>query len=164
MNCRMKCLSSLEAIMQSLKDKGRAASTRNKYLTTFQVMSHWGHRKGYLTRPWLTSFSDLKREKHARRSRRLRPDEEVRLLGASPASLYRLVVAAIETGCRQGELLALLWSDVDLDRRELTVRAENAKDDEHRHILISRRLMAVLEMAQHDPAGHPFGGDTHPRI
>jgi integrase len=28
----------------------------------------------------------------------------------------------LDTGCRQGELLALKWRDVDLPRRELTVR------------------------------------------
>ena len=150
----------IEACLQGLKDEGRAASTHNKYLQTFKAMSKWGLRKGYLSRPWIGPFSDLKREKHARRSRRLRSGEEARLLAASTPSLYRLIVAALETGCRQGELLALLWRDVDLDRKELTVRAENAKDDEHRHIPISRRLHAVLDMARHDPAGHRHGPDA----
>lgn len=144
----------VESFMQALKGKGRATSTQNKYLQTFLAMSKWGLRKGYLVRPWVGPLSDLKRGKHARRSRRLRPEEEAGLLAASPPGLYRLVVAAIETGCWQGELLALLWLDVDLDQKEVTIRAENAKDDEYRHIPISRRLHAVLEMARHDP------GDT----
>ena len=147
----------VESFMQALKDKGRATSTQNKYLQTFLAMSKWGCRKGYFVRPWVGPLSDLKRGKHARRSRRLRPEEEARLLAVSAPGLYRLVVAAIETGCRQGELLALQWLDVDLNRKELMVRAENAKDDEHRYIPISRRLRAVLEMARHDPAGHVHG-------
>ena len=150
----------VEACLQSLKDRGRAASTRNKYLQTFKTMSRWGQRKGYLSRPWIGSFTDLKREKHARRSRRLRPDEEAQLLTTAAPRLYQLIVAALETGCRLGELLSLLWQDVDLTGREMIIRAVNAKGKKHRHIPISRRLLAVLEMAQHDPAGHRFGPEA----
>jgi integrase len=34
-----------------------------------------------------------------------------------------LIIAAIETGCRRGELLARQWTDVHLDRRVILVRA-----------------------------------------
>ena len=74
---------------------------------------------------------------------------------ASPR-LYRLVVGALEIGCRQGELLSLRWEDVNLRGREIRIQASNAKNEEHRHIPISARLLAVLEMAQHDPAGRPL--------
>ncbi len=40
--------------------------------------------------------------------------------------MYRLIVAALETGCRLGELLMLQWQDVDLKRDEIRVRAANA--------------------------------------
>ena len=151
----------VEACLQSLKDRGRAASTRNKYLQTFKAMSNWGQRKGYLVRPWIGPFTDLKREKHARRSRRLGPDEETQILAITTPRLYRLMVGALETGCRLGELLSLLWRDVDLTRREMIIRAAHAKAKTHRHIPISRRLLAVLAMAQHDPVGHPFGPEAY---
>ena len=70
--------------------------------------------------------------------------------------LSGLIVAALETGCRLGELLALIWADVDINRRELTIRAENAKDGDVRPVPISTRLAAVLEMAGTDPAGRPY--------
>ena len=150
----------VEACLQSLKDRGRAASTLNKYLQTFRSMSHWGHRKGYLATPWIGPFTDLKREKHARRSRRLGPDEEAQLLRKAAPRLYRLIVAALETGCRLGELLSLQWQDVDLKRREMTIRAVNAKTKTQRHIPISGRLVSVLSMAAHDAAGRPFGSEA----
>ena len=118
-------------------------------------------RKGFLGRPWLGPLCDLKRDRIARRRRRLDPAEEKRLLMAAHPRLYRLVVAALETGCRQGELLRLQWRDVDLDRRELRIQAKNAKDREDRHIPISNRLMAVMEMARQDPAGGMFGRDAY---
>jgi integrase len=56
----------------------------------------------------------------------------------------RLIIAALETCCREGELLSLQWSDVSLDRRELFLRAAKTKDREDRVIPISRRLRAVF--------------------
>ena len=126
-----------------------------------KAMSAWGVRKGYLIGPWIMPGSDLKREKIAKRDRRLAPDEESRLLARAAPRLYRLIVAALETGCRLGELLSLQWRDVDLTRGELRVRAPNAKNRKLRHIPIVARLRAVLEMARHDPAGHPFGPDDY---
>ena len=151
----------IEICLQALKDRGLAASTRNKYLQTFKAMSAWGLRKGYLTEPWFGPLSDLKREAHARRSRRVLPDEESRLLAKADTRLYRLIVAAIESGCRQGELLAVRWQHVDLTRRENTLPASVTKNGRERLVPISRRLLAVLEMAQHDPAGHRFGPEAY---
>jgi len=60
---------------------------------------------------------------------------------------------ALETCCRRGELLSLHWRDVSLTRGELTIRAENAKDNETRVLPISANLKAVLQLRQLDPAG-----------
>jgi len=158
----------IEAYLSTVRAQGRSASTRNHYLQLFKSLSKWGMKKGHLTRPWLTPESDLKREKPARRHRRLRPDvldkegrptepgEERLLLQHENPRLQRLIVGALETGCRLGELLGLVWGDVDLGRGELTIRAENAKDNETRILPVSARLKAVLEMAKTDPAGNRF--------
>ncbi len=62
----------------------------------------------------------------AKAHRELRPlsREQVRsfLDGIRGDRLEALYVTALGTGLRQGELLALRWSDVDLERGELTVR------------------------------------------
>ena len=83
------------------------------------------------------------------------------MLDQAGPRLYRLIVAALETGCRLGELLALRWRDVDLKRGELRIRAVTAKSRKLRHIPIVARLRAVLDLARHDPAGQPFGPDAH---
>ena len=64
--------------------------------------------------------------------------------------MQRLIIAALDTACRRGELLALRWADVDLDRKKLTVRAETAKDGDRRVLPVSARLAGVLEMAKTD--------------
>jgi integrase len=58
--------------------------------------------------------------------------EERRLLAVASPWLQRLIIAALTTGCRRGELLSLQWGDVDLRRGRLCIRAENAKDGESR--------------------------------
>lgn len=49
------------------------------------------------------------------------------LAAAASAPIGPLVVAALGTGCRQGELLALTWEDVDLKNGTLTVRRSLAQ-------------------------------------
>ncbi len=144
----------IAAFLSALTARAASASTRNHYLQLFKSMSRWGVRKGHLTRPWLGQDSDLKREKPTFRHRRLAAGEEAALLAAAGPRLQRLILGALESCCRLGELLALRWGDVDLERRQLTIRAENAKDDETRILPLSAKLRAVLEMARLGPDGH----------
>ena len=50
---------------------------------------------------------------------------------------------------------------MNLDRRELRILAETAKDNEDRILPISARLLAVMEMARHDPAGNVLGPQAY---
>jgi integrase len=67
----------------------------------------------------------------------------------------------LETCCRPGEILSLQWQDVDLETRELTIRAEKAKTRRARRLPISSRLLAVLEMRRLDPSGKAFPPDAY---
>src|SRR5207244_12756420 len=58
-------------------------------------------------------------------------------------------------------ILSLQWQDVDLETRELTIRAEKAKTRRARRLPISSRLLAVLEMRRLDPAGKRFPPDAY---
>ena len=101
-------------------------------------------------------MTDVRREHHAARNRRLQPGEDVQLLAAATPRLQRLIIAALETACRRGELLALQWQDVSLSRGEFTVRAVEVgakKTGKERVLPISPRLRAVLELVRFDPAG-----------
>ncbi|HWF83596.1 MAG TPA: tyrosine-type recombinase/integrase [Vicinamibacterales bacterium] len=163
----------LEAFFGQLRAAGRAASTRNQYVQVLKASFRWAVKKGYLTRSPISEDSALKRTKIAQRSRRLAPDvldnagklaapgEERRLLAAAGPRLQRIIIGALETGCRRGELLSLQWRDVDRARGEIRIRAEKAKDAEDRVLPISTRLAGVLEMAKTDPAGKEYGADAY---
>jgi len=67
-------------------------------------------------------------EREIPRNRRFHdPEDEDRLLAACNPDLRGVVIAILETACRPGEVLALQWRDVSLERRELIVRAEKCK-------------------------------------
>ena len=147
---------------------GRAASTRNHYLQCIRTLSAWGVKTGALDRPWIRpnleirqdADSDLRREPIARRSRRLGQGEEERILSSASAHLQRLILAALETGCRQGELLSLQWREVSFERRIIRLLASKTKSKKDRELPISDRLLALLEMGRHDPSGRPFGPEA----
>lgn len=55
-----------------------------------------------------------------------------------------LVLLSINTGMRRGELFDLTWSNVNLDRRILTVTGATAKSSRTRHIPLNREATAAL--------------------
>jgi integrase len=156
----------LEALFRQLAHL--AASTWNKYRDVIRMLQAWGVDKGYLMRPWMRENGIIahRSEKGDKRNRRLvayvvddkgkltTVGEERRLLDAADPWLRNLIIAALESGMRRGELLALQWRDVDRSRGLLTVRAENAKSGVSRAVPISPRLRGVLAMIDSDPAGN----------
>jgi integrase len=149
----------IEAFFASLGQLGFAVSTRNQYVQVLKASFRWAARKGYLPKSPITDESALKRSKVAQRRRRLLPAEEQTLLAVAGVRLQWLIIAAIETGCRAGALLALQWADVDMDKRTVLVRAVEVgakKTGRSLMLPMSARLAAVLEMARLDPAAQAY--------
>jgi len=81
------------------------------------------------------------------RVRFLDDKERERLLEACKASaspyLHTLVVLALSTGARQGELINLRWSDVDLQRRIITLH--DTKNKERRLLPLAHYALQLME-------------------
>lgn len=75
--------------------------------------------------------------------RYLSDEEEKRLLAFCPDHLTPLVMAALHTGMRRGELFHLTWADVDFEERLITVR--NTKSHRTRHIPMNEAVYGALE-------------------
>jgi integrase len=62
--------------------------------------------------------------------------------------LTPIVLLALNTGLRRGELLQLEWRDVELDRATLTVRGDVAKSRESRVVPLNSEAIATLKAWQ----------------
>jgi integrase len=81
--------------------------------------------------------------------------------------LKPLVLIALNTGLRRGELFSLKWADVDFASRIVTVRAESAKSGQTRRIPLNTEAAAVLgswKKRQESLGGFVFPGVNGARL
>lgn len=69
--------------------------------------------------------------------------------------LMPMVLLAINTGLRRGELFGLKWERVNFERKQLTVAASTAKSGKVRYVPLNAEAIEVLERwtKQHDETG-----------
>jgi len=96
----------------------------------------------------------------AGRTRYLEPEEEAALLAAAREPLRTLCVLGIYSGV-VSEGLTLLKTDIDLPRRQLTVRKEHAKNGHARTIELNSVLVEALtrHLATAGPSPYVFARD-----
>lgn len=69
--------------------------------------------------------------------------------------LTPLIILALHTGCRQGELFQATWGDVDIVRAQLTIRAETAKNARSRIVPLNQVAVATLKEWRPRPLMEP---------
>lgn len=87
---------------------------------------------------------DFLSEKGSIRKRVLSEDEEKRLNAVASFYLKQVILVALHTGMRKGEVLKLKWENVDFERQEIII--VETKDDEDRVVPMNPLLFNVLLM------------------
>lgn len=137
-------------------------ATVNRYLACLKHMFRKAVEWGYLKTNPVKGVRFLKEPPG--RLRYLRADEVEALLSACPAHVRPIVVTALNTGMRKGEILNLKWAQVDLKNRKIMVT--NSKNNEARVIPVNETLHRELSRLQRklqsdyvfsDGKGRPFG-------
>ena len=125
--------------------KGRAAGTVNRYLDLLS------HACAVAEREWEWMESNPLRkvsrlEEPRGRVRYLSNAEKDRLLDAAKSSshphLYAIVLIALTTGARKGEILRLRWRDVDLDSNRAVLH--DTKNKERRSLALVPQVVDEL--------------------
>lgn len=113
--------SDVEALIVELRGNKLADSTVRQVYTVLRQALDVAVRDGLLA---ANPAAKVKRPGVARQEARYLPAADVaRLLDAARGLRYYVAVLVMaSTGLRRGEVAGLLWSDVDLDKGELTVR------------------------------------------
>lgn len=130
--------------------KERALASVNRELALLRTVMSFARREGWITRsPFEQGDSLISLADEVKRDRVLSHDEEKRLLAACDgprAHLRPLLIAALDTGMRRGELFKLVWADVDLEAGHIRVKAEKAKTQRARLVPVTTRLAGELKV------------------
>jgi integrase len=111
-------------------------------------MRYAKQQKWILSSPFEEGASLISKADEIKRERVLSFDEENRLIEACKdrrAHLRPLVITALDTAMRRGELFKLQWKDVDLEVQTITVTAMNSKTSKARIIAMTPRVHTELE-------------------
>ncbi|MEW6365197.1 MAG: site-specific integrase [Acidobacteriota bacterium] len=133
----------VEAWMTRKQSTGVRPATTNRLLSVFKRML----AKGEMWNTVMHSQLDVIRKVkplpgEEERERYMSYEEEDRLLAVASPHLREVIQVAVHTGLRRGELLALKWEDVDLERSFLRVRT--SKNDRPRSVPLDGDVKAVL--------------------
>lgn len=97
------------------------------------------------------------------RERFLVGDETARLLQACQESksklLYPIVLLALSTGMRKGEILGLKWKDVDLEAGKITLR--DTKNGDNRVVPFRGIALETIKALAIDENNHPKGQEEY---
>lgn len=137
---------------ESDEGRRRRKSTANRVLTVLKaVLNHALERRMVADgAPW--GATRAFREADAARIRYLSDEEARRLVEALEPEFRPVVVAALVTGCRYGELTRLLKEDFDPSARTLLIR--KSKAFARRHVVLTDEGAAFFERQS---AGQPGG-------
>lgn len=146
----------------------RSIADVNRALELLRTIMRFAVRNGWLSKsPFETGDPLISKADEVKRERVLTFDEESRMLdvctGERPVSYMRngkevhttrkggrehlkaLVIVALDTAMRKGELLKLRWHDVNFPMRLITITAMNSKTSKERKIGMTQRVFEELE-------------------
>jgi integrase len=151
-------------------EKPRKISGVNRELEQLRAVLRFAVRQGWLSRsPFDTGKPVISKADENRRERVLSYDEERRLLAACDETkttyersgkqieseissdaikrrqtLKVIIITALDTAMRKGEIIKLTWQDVDLTAGIIRVKAANSKTERPRTVPMTPRLKAKL--------------------
>jgi integrase len=108
--------------------EGSKAATINRLMTALKAALNWGLNYEYIESNPLSRLKPLQERDSDKKTRYLSDDERTRLLSALDEHEARLradylkplVILAMNTGIRKGDILSLTWGDVDFATRVIS--------------------------------------------
>ena len=117
-------------------------ATVNRDISVVRHLLYWAADEGFIQQ---NPFARVRMARERRKRRPVMPvAEEVKLLSVCAPHLVPIVVLALDTGMRRGELLHQHWEDVDFDRRLLFVTHSKTPEGEMREVPLTTRAFDLL--------------------
>ena len=141
-SCRKKLSSGrLPSNKQKLREGGRTVATVNRYLATLKAAFYLAVKNGKVERNPV-SLVKLAKENN-KRVRCLTSEEEEQLMKVMPRNYHPLVLIALHTGMRKSEQLKLKWTDIDFQRKLITIK--ETKSGEARRVPMNQIVIEALK-------------------
>jgi integrase len=151
-------------VVNAIEGRTLTPASINRTLGLLRHMLNWAVGREYLERTPFRRGTEvlirLEREDNKRR-RRVSEEEEEALLQAASPHLRSMIITALDTGMRRGEMLALRLGDIDWKRRLIVLRGPTTKSRKTRVVPFgTSRLLAVLEWQKLDCTGEEKKADA----
>jgi integrase len=137
----------IEQFKAAKLEEGLSKTTVNHYLKILKRLFNIAIDWGYVGENPVRRVK-LYNEKDGFKERILSNEEEEHLLWASFEHLRPILVVALNTGMRKGEILNLTWDRIDLAQR--LIQVVNTKSGRNRTIPINSALFEVLNELKRD--------------
>jgi integrase len=140
--------------------KKKTPSTLNRYMVALSAVFTWAIDRRLCPKGWSNPCRGIRRlEEPDGRVRFLDADERQRFFVQCQASkyprLYPLVLTAMLTGARRGELLALRWRDVDLEAG--IANLGRTKNGDRRTLVLLAQVVEALKPFKGERDRYVFG-------
>ena len=145
---------------RSVSGQELAPKTLNEYRDTMYSFMEWLKRTGRINVNPLQNADRVEtRGKERVKRRALTDDEAIRLLQAAGPRIA-VYLFALQTGVRRGEMFALRWADVEIDKEPFSVRVRASISKNHEECILGLKpgLVSLLK------AIRPLNYDTEDRI
>src|SRR5262249_41729263 len=133
-----------------VKKRDRSVGDVHRSLALLRAVFTYAFQKEWLIRnPFSKGEGLIAMAQEVGRERVLSTNEQRNLLEACQNKdrrhIYPLILTALDSGCRRGELLKMRWQDIDLEKGAVRVTATNAKTNRQRVIDLEPITVAELK-------------------
>lgn len=147
------------------KDKPLAPATLNRYVATIGALFTWAIKSRIAPKGWVHPCKGIdRRPENNERVRFLNSYELESLMNAIKSSswekLYLMVLLAITTGARRGEIKRLKWKDIDLDKQ--VAYAGITKNGDRKTTALLPKVIDELKKYQSQPNQYIFASKRIP--
>jgi integrase len=148
----------VDTLVGKLRERGNSNATINRKMAALSKLLRKAHKMGNIY-----SLPEFRRQKErAGRIRFLEAEEEARLFSAirtRSEDCYRLSIFLVDTGCRLGEALGLIWNDIQGHRVSFWI----TKSGRSRTVPLTARALESLSIEGARKKG-PFAMLNQPQV
>jgi len=133
----------IEEYKKKRLEEKRKPGTINRELSALRHMLNLAKRWKIIRESPMSEVKQLKEEKC--KMRILDKDEADLLIDVAAEHLKPIILVALNTGMRQGEILSLKWDDIDFVRYSIHIREENSKSGKARNVPMNSLVAETLK-------------------